>query len=322
MKRSSSILAPFEAQIRSLRGEGVSLRKIADIINREHELNITYNAVFSFLKTREAAEQRPALFYDDLPADIQESLIKQFTALWTYDSTGIEGNTLTLGETIKVLELGLTISGKPLKDHEEAYGHAKAVELMFDLIRQEKITADNLFDLHRCVMQKSPIDSLRPIGDWKRDYNGTTGVKDDKPVYMEYASPTDTPKLMTRWLKEFNRKLYSAASPVKAVNVYTWAHLSLLRIHPFFDGNGRIARLIANLPLLKCGWPPLLVALPRRAEYIDLLWTYENAVGVITRQSPLLPPHPILNAFKTLLREEWNESIRLVEEARQHTELR
>lgn len=154
-----------------------------------------------------------------------------------------------------MLELGLTISGKPLKDHKEAYGHAKAVELIYDLMQQEKITEEDLFNLHRCVLQKSPIDSLRPIGNWKRDYNGTTGVRDGKPVYMEYAKPSDVPGLMTRWLKEFNRKLLSAASPVKAVNVYTWTHLSFVRIHPFFDGNDRVARLIANLPLPKCGPP-------------------------------------------------------------------
>lgn len=316
MKGPSSKLTPFDAQIRKLQKQGVSLRKIAEILNQEHGINVTYNAVFSFLKTRDKAKQQLGLFYENLPEDIRESLIKQFTALWTYDSTGIEGNTLTLGETVKVLELGLTISGKPLKDHEEAYGHAKAVELIYKLIEQEKITAENLFDLHRCVMQKSPIDSLRPIGDWKRDYNGTTGVKDEKPVYMEYASPSDTPKLMTRWIKEFNRKLNSSSSPVKAINVYTWAHLSFVRIHPFFDGNGRIARLIANLPLLKCGWPPLLISLERRAEYIDLLWSYENAVGIIKRDDPFLPQHPAITSFKTLLREEWNESLQLVEEAR------
>jgi len=322
MKGSSSILIPVEAQIRTLRKQGVSLRKIAEILNREHGLTITYNAVFSFLKTREKAEKRPALFYENLPDDIRDSLIKQFTALWTFDSTGIEGNTLTLGETVKVLELGLTISGKPLKDHEEAYGHAKAVELMYELIQTEKISADDLFNLHRCVMQKSAIDSLRPVGNWKRDYNGTTGVRDGKPVYMEYARPDDTPKLMARWIKEFNRKLCSASSPVKAVNVYAWAHLSFVRIHPFFDGNGRIARLIANLPLLKCGYPPLLIALTRRVEYIDLLWSYENSVGVIKPDDTLLPPHAALSAFKTLLREEWRESLQLVEEARRQVRKR
>lgn len=316
MRGPESSLVPFEKQIRTLQKQGFSLRKIAETLDREHGIDVTYNAVFSFLKTRDKAQQRPALFYENLPADLRESLIKQFTALWTHDSTGIEGNTLTLGETVKVLELGLTISGKPLKDHEEVYGHAKAVELIYDLIAKEKISADDLFNLHRCVMHKSPIDSLRPVGDWKRDYNGTTGVKDNRPVYMEYASPSDTPKLMARWLKEFNRKLSSANSPARAVNVYTWAHLSFVRIHPFFDGNGRIARLIANLPLLKCGWPPLLIPLARRADYIDLLWGYENAVGLIQPNAPLLPPHPVIASFKTFLREEWRESLRLVEEAR------
>ena len=143
---------------------------------------------------------------------------------------------------------------------------------------------------------------MRPVGGWKRDYNGTTGVQDGKPIYMEYASPSDTPRLMARWIKEFNRKWTSASSLVKAINVYTWAHLSFVRIHPFFDGNGRIARLIANLPVLKCGWPPLLISLERRAEYIDLLWSYENAVGVIQAKDPFLVPHSSITKFKTFLR--------------------
>jgi Fic family protein len=272
--------------------------------------------VFSFLKTREKPARPSRLFYEEFPADIRESLIKQFTALWTHESTAIEGNTLTLGDTVKVLELGLTISGKPLKDHEEVYGHAKAVELIYALLKAEKITEDDLFNLHRCVMQKSAIDSLRPVGGWKRDYNGTTGVRDGKPVYMEYARPDDTAALMTRWIKEFNRKLNTATSAAKAVNVYAWTHLSFVRIHPFFDGNGRIARLIANLPLLKNGNPPLLISPEHRAEYIDLLWTYQTAVGVIQRFDRLLPPHPAVATFKSFLRSEWKESLRLIEEAR------
>jgi Fic family protein len=272
--------------------------------------------VFSFLKTRDKTAPRTAPFYETFPADIRTSLIKQFTALWTHGSTAIEGNTLTLGDTVKVLELGLTISGKSLKDHEEVYGHAKAVERIYDLLKKDKVAADDLFDLHRCVMQKSAIDSLRPVGDWKRDYNGTTGVRDGKPVYMEYAKPDDTPGLMSRWIKEFNRKLNTATSPTKAINVYAWTHLSFVRIHPFFDGNGRIARLIANLPLLKGGQPPLLISPVRRAEYIDLLWNYQNAVGAIRRKDRLLMPHPAIPAFKTFLREEWKESLRLIEEAR------
>jgi Fic family protein len=156
----------------------------------------------------------------------------------------------------------------------------------------------------------------------KRDFNGTTGVRNGKPVYMEYAAPLNTPLLMSQWIKQFNRKLLSATSTTMAINVYAWAHLSLVRIHPFFDGNGRLVRLIANLPLLKCGHPPLLISLERRTEYIDLLWNYENAVGVIKRDDRLLPPHPTIAPFKVMLREEWRESVRIVEDAHQQASAR
>jgi Fic family protein len=317
MKTTPSILSPYTEQITALRKQGVSYRNIAEMLTAEHGLRVSHNAVFKFVQSLENNGVPGTLFYEGLPDDLRDSLLKQITALWTFDSTGIEGNTLTLGETIKVLELGLTISGKPLKDHEEVYGHAKAIDLIYDLIRKDKIQPEDLFNLHRCVMQKSPIDCQRPIGDWKRDYNGTTGVKDGKPVYMEYASPSETPKLMARWIKEFNRKLHTATTPAKAINVYAWAHLTFVRIHPFFDGNGRVARLIANLPLLRCGQPPLMISIEQRLEYIDLLWSYQNATGVIRAKDRLLPPHQSITAFKQLLRSQWKETRILIEKTRE-----
>lgn len=322
MKKSSSKLAPYETEIRAWRAQGASFREIADRLSGQYRLPVSHNAVVSFLKTRNRSGENSVFFSAGLPEDIRSSLHKQLAALWTYDSTAIEGNTLTLGETIKVLELGLTISGKPLKDHEEVYGHAKAIELIYELMNKEKICSEDLFNLHRCVMQKSAIDSLRPIGDWKREYNGTTGLRDGHPVYMEYAAPSDTPQLMSRWIKEFNRKLTTADTPAKAINVYAWAHLSFVRIHPFFDGNGRLARLIANLPLLRGGQPPLLISMSRRAEYIDLLWSYQNAVGPLKIRDRLLPPHHSIVRFKAMLREEWAESVQLVETARQQARQR
>jgi Fic family protein len=90
-----------------------------------------------------------------------------------------------------------------------------------------------------------------------------------------------------------------------------------VRIHPFFDGNGRMVRLIANLPVLAAGFPPILVPMSRRSDYIDLLWRYQNAVGRIGRGSRLLPPHTTLRDFESLLLEEWKKTISIVEEARQ-----
>jgi len=314
MKKNRSILEPYREELIALQKAGRSYRSLAEWVFQEKGVRVSHNAVFHFL-TRNASKSC-GLFFEGFPSDIQDGLIRQLTALWTHDSTAIEGNTLTLGETIKVLELGLTISGKSLKDHEEVYGHAKAIELIYELIKRKRIEPEDLFNLHRCVMQKSAIDSLRPVGDWKRDYNGTTGVHDGMPVYVEYASPSDTPHLMTRWLKEFNRKLEHAGSPTKAINVYAWAHFSFVRIHPFFDGNGRVARLIANLPLLRSGQPPILIPEERRAEYIDLLWSYQNEVGVIRSKDRLLPPGEQINAFKKMIKDEWQTVQKLVNDAR------
>ena len=182
MNKLTSKLVDYEDKIFSLREAGKSYRAVATILEEKYGLAVSHNAIYSFLKVRERRRSHPSLFYAGLPADLKKSLLQQFSILWTHDSTAIEGNTLSLGETARVLELGLTISGKPLKDHEEVYGHARAIELILDLLPKNQLEAKDLFNLHRCVMQKSPIDSLRPVGDWKREYNGTTGVRDGRPV--------------------------------------------------------------------------------------------------------------------------------------------
>ncbi len=314
-KPFQSKLKPYETELRELLASGGGFRGAAQEINRRHGLNVSHNAVFSFLKSRPAPRSERGLFYDGLPADLRDQLLKRIAAEWTHESTAIEGNTLTLGETHKVLELGLTIGGKPLRDHQEVYGHARAIDLIYDMVGRT-LTREDIFALHRAIMPLSAVDSLNPVGDWKKDFNGTTGVVDGKSVYMEYAAPSDVPRLMDRWLTDFN-KTRPINRPAQAIAAYVQTHLIFVRIHPFFDGNGRMARLIANIPVLAAGFPPILVPMSRRAEYIDLLWRYQNAVDRIDRGSRLLPSHPALRKFESLLLEEWQKSTSLVEEARQ-----
>jgi Fic family protein len=314
-KPFQSKLKPYETELREILAAGVGFRGAAEEINRRHGLNVSHNAVFSFLKNRPAPRAARGLFYEGLPTDLREQLLKRLAAEWTHESTAIEGNTLTLGETQKVLELGLTIGGKPLRDHQEVYGHARAIELIYEMVGRP-IRSEDLFALHRAVMPLSAVDALNPVGDWKKDFNGTTGVVDGKSVYMEYAAPADVPRLMERWLSDFN-KTRPINRPAQALAAYVRMHMVFVRIHPFFDGNGRMARLIANLPVLAAGFPPILVSMSRRSDYIDLLWRYQKAVGRIGRGSRLLPPNPALREFEDLLLEEWKKSIALVEEARQ-----
>ncbi len=321
-KPFQSKLAFYEKEIRSLLEGGMSYRRIAAQLNDQYQLGISHNAVFSFMKTRLVKTPSRKQFYDGLPRDIRESLLTQVAAVWTHDSTAIEGNTLTLSETLMVLEHGLTISGKPLQDHQEVYGHARAIDLINALVQQDSLTEKDLFDLHRAVIDKSPVDYLRPIGNWKREENGTTGIKNGKPVYMEYASPADTPYLMERWLAEFNKMLDQASTAAKAIETYAWTHLSFVRVHPFFDGNGRMARLLANLPVLRGGHPPIVINVAGRARYIELLWIYSTHLGTIQKNSEFVPPHETVERFKLLLESNWNDTLEMVEAARQQQQQR
>lgn len=315
-KPFQSKLAPYEEEIRSLLQAGMSYRRITMQLNERYPLGVSHNAVFSFMKSR--LEKRPGRkqFYDGFPRDIREALIKQVAAVWTHDSTAIEGNTLTLGETLMVLEHGLTISGKPLREHQEVYGHARAIDLIHEMVQVDSITKNDLFNLHKAVMDPSAMDYLRPIGNWKREENGTTGMKAGKVIYMEYASPSDTPSLMERWLVEFNQKLDQANTAKRAIEAYAWTHLSFVRIHPFFDGNGRMARLLANLPVLRAGFPPIVIDVADRAHYIDLLWAYAIHLGTIHRDSEFVPEHKTIALFEELLQNNWKEILDLVEIAR------
>jgi Fic family protein len=256
-------------------------------------------------------------FLKDLDNDIREALLVQLRNLWTHTSTAIEGNTLTLGETAFVLEEGLTISGKPLKDHEEVVGHARAIDLVYDLIRRESdLTEKDLFDLHMAVQTDRVIDVYKPVGAWKVEYNSTAMVSGDGQIIFEYASPKDVPELMQGWLALFQKTCKeNTANKEAALSAYVYLHVSFVRIHPFWDGNGRMARLIANIPVIRAGFPPIIIPKERRQEYIEALSEYHLAVGTVTARSELLPEVDKLNRFKRFCAESWSESIRLVDEA-------
>jgi len=257
-------------------------------------------------------------FLKDLDDDIRDALLKQLRNLWTHTSTAIEGNTLTLGETAFVLEEGLTISGKALKDHQEVVGHARAIDIVYGFIRRESaFTENDLFDLHKAVQTEQVVDVYKPIGAWKVEPNSTVIVSGSDQIIFEYASPKDVPKLMERWVALFQATCgEEGLSREEALRAYVRLHVSFVRIHPFWDGNGRIARLIANVPILRSGYPPIIIPRERRREYIEALSEYHLLAGTLTGRGELLPEIDKLDRFIRFCGESWSESMRLVDRAR------
>ncbi len=173
----------------------------------------------------------------------------------TYTSNAIEGNTLSAVETTLVIENGITISGKPLKDHLEALDHFDAIRYVRELARQgAPIIESDIRNLHRLVMYRSVPNIAGQYADLPRYVRTETGR-------YSFPSPVEIPALMgdfVRWL----------TAAVTAVDTAFEAHRKLVDIHPFNDGNGRTARLLMNLVLIRGGYPPVAVRPEDRLEYI------------------------------------------------------
>src|SRR4051794_7232419 len=185
----------------------------------------------------------------------------------TYTSNAIEGNTLTAGETALVLEKGVTIGGKPLKDHLEAIDHARALSWGLEIASQRDapITEADIRNLHRLVVARSKPDIAGSYADRARYVNTDAGLH-------HFPAPLEIPIVM----QAFGRWLRSArGTPETAFR----AHRELVGVHPFNDGNGRTARLLMNLVLARAGYPPVAIRPEDRPVYLAALETDQCGGG-------------------------------------------
>jgi Fic family protein len=254
-------------------------------------------------------------FLEGLHDDIKKDLLEQLRALWTHTSTAIEGNTLTLGETAFVLREGLTISGKPLKDHRDVEGHARAVDLMYELVKKDNLAASDLFELHKLVITEPVFDVYKPVGDWKKENNSAPVTINDRQTFIEYSDYWEVPRLMERWLEMLNGEIQAPKEPRDLVRAYARLHLSFVSIHPFWDGNGRIARLVSNLPCLKAGQPPIIIPPERRYDYLTALAEYTNTHGVPSLNTSIIHEDAYFDNFCTFCEQCWQSTMTLVAQA-------
>jgi len=196
-----------------------------------------------------------------LPVAAVKKLQEQFQLEMTYNSNAIEGNSLTLKETYLVITEGLTIKGKPLKDHLEAKNHTEALEYLTELIDKDKkhtISEQFIRSLHQLVVQDTDKE-------WAGKYRNSgvmiTGTDHRPPEAILIPSLL---KELLDWIKTNKRKLH-------VVELAALFHHKLVHIHPFFDGNGRTARLAMNIFLLQAGYPLVIILKNDRKKYYRVL---------------------------------------------------
>lgn len=235
-----------------------------------------------------------------IPARSLRRLRRWFDIELTYTSNAIEGNTLTAVETELVIDKGVTIAGKPLKDHLEALDHYEAIALARDLARSgRQPTEADIRALHAMVLRRSQPDGAGRYADQARF------VRTDEGRHV-FPGAAEVPSLMqafTAWLSDAEID-YSTAFE---------AHRRLVIIHPFNDGNGRTARLLMNLLLIRSGHPPLSIRPEDRPRYIDALAA--GAAGTEPFKLLLLERlEATLAEYISLFREADDQSLRGMEE--------
>jgi Fic family protein len=213
-----------------------------------------------------------------LPVSAVKKLQEQFEIEMTYNSNAIEGNSLTLKETYLVIHEGLTIKGKPLKDHLEAKDHHEALEFLYELIQpdlQPTLSEHLIRQLHQLVMKKTDEEYAGKY----RTSNVFIGGADHTPPDALQV-PTKMKNLMSWFTKERKR--------LHPVELAAFLHHKLVYIHPFFDGNGRTARLAMNIILMRTGYPLAVILKNDRNKYYRSLaqadkGSYIPLVGFITQ---------------------------------------
>ena len=192
-----------------------------------------------------------------IPKATLKSLKETINLEWTYNSNGIEGNTLTLRETQVVLE-GITVGGKSIKEHLEAINHEKAILYLDDLVKdKEPITEWNIKNIHQLILKE--IDNEN-AGRYRKENVTIKGATHIPPEFIKI------PELMEKLI--LNYETWNRHHPIIQAALL---HGELVKIHPFIDGNGRTSRLIINLDLMNHGYNPVIIKKENRLEYYEVL---------------------------------------------------
>lgn len=211
--------------------------------------------------------------------DIREKLNKRLRLEWNYNSSHIEGNTLTYSETELLIIFDRTTGEHEMREYEEMKAHDVAVRLVYDY------AADHERDLNETfIKQLNEILLVRPfwkvaitpdgqqtrrlidIGVYKKHPNSVRLVNGE---IFHYASPEETPARMNDLLENYRSQISN--TEFHPVQTAALLHYELVRIHPFDDGNGRIARLLMNYVLIKNGYPPVVIKSSAKNNYLAAL---------------------------------------------------
>jgi Fic family protein len=222
-----------------------------------------------------------------LSPENQKRLDQKFMMEFNYNSNHIEGNTLTYGQMKLLLMFGETTGDAKLRDYEEMKAHNVGLELVKQEAKDKErpLTENFIRELNRTILvenfyktQKTEAGVNRyevKVGQYKTRPNSVITATGEM---FDYASPEETPALMADLIKWYNEE--EAKGELCPIQLATLFHYRYIRIHPFEDGNGRIARLLVNYILIRHGYPMVIIQSQDKENYLNILHKCDIEVGL------------------------------------------
>ncbi len=210
--------------------------------------------------------------------EIEDKVFQKLKLDWNYNSNAIEGNKLNYGETVAFLMHGITAKGKTLKDHLDIKGHNEAINFLLSLVKEDRdISESDIRGLHKMILVEEYDSNAKTLDGQQTNKRVKLGVYKTTPNSVEtrtgemhyYASPEETPALMTDLMTWYNtNKVNKEIHPLVLASLF---HFKFVAIHPFDDGNGRLARILMNLILLRNNLPVVVVKNEDKQNYYGVL---------------------------------------------------
>jgi Fic family protein len=220
-------------------------------LNYREEFQTTFDRLYE--KKQVLQSSRP------LPNIALNKIKESISIEWTYNSNSIEGNSLSLRETQMVLQEGITIKGKSLREHFETHNHDKAIDYLFSIVNKDYVLRSmDILSLHGLVLRSIEDDFAGRLR------NGGVRISGANFVPPNAIKVSDL-------LDELIVFINTNPLQLNDIELATVFHHKLVWIHPFFDGNGRTVRLVMNLLLMRCGFPPAIILKNDRKKYYEAL---------------------------------------------------
>lgn len=216
--------------------------------------------------------QQKIIAHGKLSDAVKKKIDYKFRLDWNYYSNRMEGGTLTRAETRSVMVGNIEVNGKPLKDLLEMNGHDKVVLEILKIGKGElRLAEKRIKEIHKAIMHEDDQELAKQIGQWKTNANEIINYKNEK---ISFTPPAEVAEAIHGLLNVTNAELdafFANKQHLHPVAIASLFHIGYVSIHPFYDGNGRTARILNNLLLVACGFPPIIIKEIHKKTYYQYL---------------------------------------------------